>query len=323
MGLISQWTSRINQFFFFSRSAAAGFDATEAARRITAAYRVQIWLSMAIALALFTLLMLLTRLSIPMCFFAAVFVQWLGNTIAFAKAHRHAGEAITACADPLNASVPESQPVTIALTDRSAFTPTLMRLLFTAPLFAAAAWIGPMVVLKLTPGQFFAEIVANKADFISGVGSGMLSVSILLFVQLRYFSRHGSPMARFTAKGCVEMSWIGALAIALSTLSVPLHLVMTTPVRRSILGVVFLYLVLRLVYGWTNSKLFPPPQVERNGDQFWRWGLFYYNSADPTLFIQHRSGPGYTLNFANFFSWPLALLFVGDLVFLAVNHLHR
>jgi uncharacterized membrane protein len=93
--------------------------------------------------------------------------------------------------------------------------------------------------------------------------------------------------------------------------------------KWTILVVILAVAFLRMAYGWTRSHLFAPPQIERSGDQFWRWGLFYYNPSDPTLFIQHRAGPGFTMNFANFFSWPLVLFFAADLVFLVSIHLYR
>lgn len=40
-------------------------------------------------------------------------------------------------------------------------------------------------------------------------------------------------------------------------------------------------------------------------DQYWKWGLFYYNPNDPAIWIEKRFGIGWTLNFAN----PLAVGF--------------
>ena len=41
-------------------------------------------------------------------------------------------------------------------------------------------------------------------------------------------------------------------------------------------------------------------------DQYWKWGMFYYNPDDPAIWIEKRFGIGWTLNFAN----PLALGFM-------------
>jgi len=37
----------------------------------------------------------------------------------------------------------------------------------------------------------------------------------------------------------------------------------------------------------------------------WKWGLVYYNPADPALLVEKRGGPGFTLNFGNRLSWLL------------------
>ena len=34
-------------------------------------------------------------------------------------------------------------------------------------------------------------------------------------------------------------------------------------------------------------------------DQYWKWGMFYYNPNDPAIWIEKRFGIGWTLNFAN------------------------
>ncbi|WP_143033216.1 DUF5808 domain-containing protein [Tindallia californiensis] len=34
-------------------------------------------------------------------------------------------------------------------------------------------------------------------------------------------------------------------------------------------------------------------------DQYWKWGMFYYNPDDPAIWIEKRFGIGWTLNFAN------------------------
>jgi hypothetical protein len=152
-----------------------------------------------------------------------------------------------------------------------------MALLFLAPAFALIASAAAFFATHLEIHQFEDAINANKASFLLGLGIGIMTASVMLYIQLRYFSRHRSAMGRFTANGCVLLAWVGALASS----------------------------------------------IERGGDNFWRWGLFYYNPSDPTLFIQHRSGPGYTMNFANMMAWPVVLLVVADLVFLFLQHPHH
>ena len=48
-------------------------------------------------------------------------------------------------------------------------------------------------------------------------------------------------------------------------------------------------------------------------DQFWKWGMFYYNPNDPAIFVEKRFGIGITLNFARPQAW---WMMVGILVFI-------
>ncbi|SDK06485.1 DUF1648 domain-containing protein [Natronincola ferrireducens] len=36
--------------------------------------------------------------------------------------------------------------------------------------------------------------------------------------------------------------------------------------------------------------------IDRDDDGFWKWGMIYYNSQDPSLFIEKRFGIGWTIN---------------------------
>jgi hypothetical protein len=324
MAAVNSWTSRINQFFFFSRTAPAAFAATAPARRITSLYRSRVRIGLAVALLAFSAMVVLTSVSLYACFCTALLLECICCCAAFAKAHRAAGAAIAECSvDDQQGTAPQGTAVAVPLLDPGAFTRPLLAMLMLAPVTAAAAWIAPMLALHMGFNAFADAIAANRAEFLTGLGMGLMFGSLLLYVQLRYFSRHRSPMARFTARGCVQLAWLGSAALAFSTLSVPLHLVITKQIKMLLLAVVLAVAIARVIYGWARARLFPPPAIERNGDQFWRWGLFYYNPSDPTLFIQHRSGPGYTVNFAHRMSWPLALLVVADLVFLVCIHIHR
>lgn len=51
----------------------------------------------------------------------------------------------------------------------------------------------------------------------------------------------------------------------------------------------------------------------------WKWGVFYVNSEDPSMFVEKRFGIGYTINFGN--RWAVLMLvafFVGITAFLAL-----
>ena len=69
-------------------------------------------------------------------------------------------------------------------------------------------------------------------------------------------------------------------------------------------------------YGQVGWKLFPQARESKSGkssnddDNFWKFGIFYYNHNDPSIMVPKRFGFGYTLNFAN----PLSLLMISSIL---------
>jgi hypothetical protein len=320
---INSWTSRINQFFFFSRTVPASFAETPLARRITGAYLRGAWLGCASALFIYYGLSASGRLYPLASFCTALLAQCACTCAAFARAHRETGRALgEGAADGLPLQNTPSA-VSVPLLDPGVFTPRHMFMLFAAPALALLVSAAALLAAHMSVHQFTDAMDSAKSPFFMGLGLGMMAASVMLYIQLRYFSRHRSAMGRFTANGCVLLAWVGALAFMISTTCVPLHLIMTSRVKAILLGCILAITALRMLYGWSRARLFVPPPIERSGDQFWRWGLFYYNPSDPTLFIQHRSGPGYTVNFANLMAWPLTLFFAANFVFLFFLHSHH
>jgi hypothetical protein len=321
------WLSRINQFFYFSRTVSAEFPLTPQAKKIAADYVRGVWLG-CIASAIATALALnVTRLSLYVCFALGLLVECLCSTLSFARAHRLTG--LTVAADADNAQDAAAAPagsvasVSVSLLEPGGFTRGTAVQMVLVPLCATLAWIVPMGMMRMGFSAFADEVDKHGAAFLSGLSVGLLSGSVALCLQLKYFSRHRSRLARFTMRSCVLLAWFGAAAMIIGTVSVPLGWTITLVQRRAILGVILGVALLRMLYAWVQSRQFTPPPVERNGDEHWRWGLFYYNSADPALFIQHRARPGYTVNFANFLSWPLTVAVLADFVFLICIHLYR
>ena len=60
------------------------------------------------------------------------------------------------------------------------------------------------------------------------------------------------------------------------------------------------------------------PVGDRTPDAAWKWGLFYYNPDDVTLFVEKRFGIGYTVNWANRWSWTLMVLASLPIVLLVI-----
>jgi uncharacterized membrane protein len=144
----------------------------------------------------------------------------------------------------------------------------------------------------------------------------------LFSLLVRYSARYRTPMAQCLLRNMLQLEWIAVAALGVAVVAVPLHFV----IQRAVMRIVMLP-VLAVVIGWviyTRGQVqCAPPAVEQDGDEHWRWGLFYSNAADPALFIQARTGLGYTLNFGKVLAWPLAAAVFGYLVFLMLLGFHR
>lgn len=54
------------------------------------------------------------------------------------------------------------------------------------------------------------------------------------------------------------------------------------------------------------SRPTPSGSGKRDNDRWWVAGGFYVNRNDPRLFVEKRSGTGWTLNFAHSIAWWLS-----------------
>jgi len=54
-------------------------------------------------------------------------------------------------------------------------------------------------------------------------------------------------------------------------------------------------------------------QAPAAGPECWKWGVFYYNPADPDIMVPKRTGLGYTLNFGHRASWWILAALAGVL----------
>lgn len=321
LALLQSWTSRMNQFFFFSRTVPIGFGGSAEAREIVRRYVTTVWLGFAVAAGMFAALMAESKLSVYLCFVSGLVAQGVVTSVGFARANRQTAEVVAAGVGEL--AVRAEQAVAVELLGATTISRNVVWLMIAAPLLSALAVMGVVHQVHTGLQGFEDAITANKADFLLGLGLGLETGGILLWVQLRYFSRHRSAMGRFTVESAVQLVWLGALAVVLSVMTVPMHVVVTTKMRAALMGVVLTVTLVRMLYGYARAKMFVPPAADRHGDECWRWGMFYYNPSDPTLFIQHRCGPGYTVNFAHWMSWVLALGLLADFVFLLSRHVLR
>ncbi|CAM4074470.1 DUF1648 domain-containing protein [Lederbergia lenta] len=73
-------------------------------------------------------------------------------------------------------------------------------------------------------------------------------------------------------------------------------------------------IILSIITGQGGSRLKTTTgkegqMINRDEDQFWKLGIFYFNSADPAIWVEKRFGVGWTVNMAKPQAW-IALLII-------------
>lgn len=81
------------------------------------------------------------------------------------------------------------------------------------------------------------------------------------------------------------------------------------------LAVIMLIFAVNLIHlGQGGSRDALPASAEADGDHTpdacWKWGVFYFNPADPAILIEKRFGIGYTLNLGNRWSWGVLAVLI-------------
>ncbi|MFZ3578355.1 DUF1648 domain-containing protein [Virgibacillus sp. DJP39] len=54
--------------------------------------------------------------------------------------------------------------------------------------------------------------------------------------------------------------------------------------------------------------------IDRDDDQYWKLGVFYYNRNDPSIFLEKRFGVGWTNNWAHPLSWIIILIIIAGAI---------
>ncbi|HMI05206.1 MAG TPA: DUF5808 domain-containing protein [Pedobacter sp.] len=52
-------------------------------------------------------------------------------------------------------------------------------------------------------------------------------------------------------------------------------------------------------------------ELDRKNNNYWTWGVFYKNPNDPSIWVEKKSGFGWTVNFAHKISYFIVALIVG------------
>lgn len=326
IGGLHAWTSRINQFLFFARTLPSTFTCTPRAKAITHRDLGMVLISAGLGMFLFDWLYAVGSHSFVFSFIISLLLESSGVTIAFAVAHRLAGNAYAAF-QVTAAAEPTVEPGPVA--DRAISVPLLAgatqaspRSMFAPMLAAVSLWLGGVAVSDYGMAAFANAAGQQGGAVLLGMATGMLSAGTAMRLMLRYSARQRTPMAHYMARIMALLSWVSVALIGILVVTAHLNFPVTRSVAHAVVLAVFALVIGNALYMWSRNNHFTPTSAEQNGDQHWRAGLFYYNRQDPALFVQRRSGPGFTLNFGNIFSWPLPAFIVADFAFIFILRHH-
>jgi uncharacterized membrane protein len=280
-------------------------------------YRLILWIGtlLAVAIALapgVTLLRTLDAFLIQAAGFLAAFVKARHRTLAFAASPNSIVEAdLTAPREPLPGG-----PV--------------VALLPVASLGALGLWVslrpnglparfpvhwdfhGPDSWAATTPAAIFGFLALHALTclLLIGVAWGVLNGS-------RHISASGAGAAaeRAFRRRTVQLLIVCAYFIvgpAWFAFLQPSAAVMTVwSLGLTAVVVAFTVSLIRTGQGGSRAiaTVVGAPTGDRTPDACWKWGLFYINPADPSIFVEKRFGIGYTVNLGNHWAWlVLALL---------------
>lgn len=109
--------------------------------------------------------------------------------------------------------------------------------------------------------------------------SGLAIILLFSFIQLTLYTQLNPELLRAVSLVTVLLVCLGAVVLSLTTGQGGSKLLKTSPTST-------------------------PPI---NDDHAWKLGGIYYNPQDPSIFIEKRTGIGWTMNFARPMSWILLL----------------
>lgn len=102
--------------------------------------------------------------------------------------------------------------------------------------------------------------------------------------------------------GCIQLSMMGfipAVWVSIATI------LFTTALIVSVV-------VIAIMSGQSGNRIRVRDKeaqnpVIRDDDRYWKWGMFYHNPDDPSVFIEKRVGIGWTMNWARPLAWIITL----------------
>ena len=310
----------------FSVTVDPTFRTTETGRRIVQRYRIWLWIHTAAALAIAVAALRSQR---PALFPVGVLYQIGGGFAAFLGARRR--------------TLPHAVPTTTLRsaelaprTDRfpgglpAQFGP--FALLGGAAAVLAARW---SAIPERFPVHWNIEfqpdrwVMRSPQAVFGPLAVGVLvccAVGVMAYAAFRLIprTRLQPPLAagearyrRAVAIVLLASEYVVAAAFAWGAL-MPLRAELRSPgwviIGGPLLGLAVVVLAVvglvraRRASSGTSPETFAggsAPAGDRTPDSCWKAGVFYFNPADPAIFLEKRFGLGYTLNFANLWSWVI------------------
>ena len=323
LGLFYCWTSRINQFFFFSRSASEELKKSVEGRAITREYRLAIMVATALAMAATWALAHLNGHFGPV----GLVLEMGTFSVIFGRANAKVRELVRTHSDGTAAAEPVRQA---ALLHAPAYwVPGVAAILLPALLSAVSLGIGILAVAHGAgvPAGWAAlnsSMDRNGYAAILGLATGMMCAAVGLLMVFRSSARLRTRMAQHTIRASISMEWVAAALLIAVLICNGTNVAVSHTLAKGVLMGAFAIALAIMVWNQSRSKRFIPAPVELGADDRWRWGLFYLDRNDPALFVQSRCGTGYSLNYGRVAAWPISLglvaYFIGTMFLLGPRH---
>ncbi len=122
---------------------------------------------------------------------------------------------------------------------------------------------------------------------------------LLVLALACWFGARRSKWRKMTLGILVAAQCMMGLLLALTAVQplygIPMWIIVVVPVG----------FVVPVVWIAARHTMQPSEPLEATPDNCWKGGLLYYNPDDAALFVEKRTGLGYTVNFGNHWSWAL------------------
>ena len=124
---------------------------------------------------------------------------------------------------------------------------------------------------------------------------------LLIMALAGWFGSRRSRIRPVMLGGVIAIEYLMGLLFALisvqALLGIPVWVVVLSPMA----------ILIPFIMAMVNKMSEASGPTDPTPNECWKGAIFYYNPNDAVLFVEKREGFGYTLNFANLWSWVLLL----------------